>query len=202
MQLSLQEAAFVVGEEPWRSLTLFLFLLLGGETTLVPAMGLAVAGWVEVWRVFLLLAAATVVSDVLWYLSGRFVDALPVRRVWGIGWVVRRVDARLAPLLQAHPAKVVFLSKFVFGARATVQFLCGMYRIPLYRYLLASLGGVLVWALVIWLLLARVGRWVPLEESVRWFSLVVGGVLLLVVGLHLLVKRLWWRAMLREGEGN
>lgn len=196
--MALTEWAQAVSHEPLRSFVIFLLLLVGGETTLVPVMGLSVAGWVEPWRVLVLLGAATVVSDVLWYLLGVGADRLPLRRIWGVRWVVRHLDDGVAPVLRQHPAKIVFLSKFVFGARSSVQMLCGMYRVPISRYLLASLAGVMAWGAGVWFLLAVAARWVPVENGVRWFALAVGGVFLLTFALHILVRRVWWRGVLEE----
>ncbi|MCR4330867.1 MAG: VTT domain-containing protein [Patescibacteria group bacterium] len=133
----------------------FIGLLLGGETVLVPAVYLSAVGILNPFLVFTLALAATLISDSLWYLFGKLMyqtrkllpgEQLNTKRLKQR--FIHRVYARVTPkieLLSAafvkNPIKILVISKFIYGTRTAIQVLSGIYRIPYRRYLTGDLTG-------------------------------------------------------------
>lgn len=124
----------------------FVGLLLGGETVLLPALYLAVIGVLNGWYVMGVMIAATVISDGFWFTIGRGI--IPA-------FMQRFVNKKRAHQLQTFSNIVagkeliiLFYSKFIYGTRIAAQVLCGARKVSLYSYLsintcaVISLGAV------------------------------------------------------------
>lgn len=134
---------------------IFLGLLLGGETVLVPAVYLSTVGILDPLFVFALALAATLISDSLWYLFGKLMyqtrkllpeEQLNTKRLKQR--FAHRMYARITPKIERlsavfveNPIKILVVSKFVYGTRTAMQVLSGIYRIPYQRYLVGDLLG-------------------------------------------------------------
>lgn len=124
---------------------LFLLLILGGESVLLPALRLNLGNERYLLLVLALAVLASVTSDLFWYAVGRFAAAIPalagnryVRRAKSQRWVQ-------GGQFEAHWKKALVLSKFVYGARASAQVLCGATQRPMAIYLpLNALGTLLL----------------------------------------------------------
>src|SRR4051812_22138626 len=115
-------------EQPY--LLLFLALLLGGETVLVPAVYLALVGKLEIAPVVGVASVATILSDSVWFCVGRF---LAFERLCRIRWLGKRwpqVLTSTSDLFRRHGLKLVFISKFLYGTRIAAQMLAGVTRLP------------------------------------------------------------------------
>ncbi len=127
-------------------LIVFSGLMIGGELALVPAIYFAVEGTLQLSVVLALVVIATLLSDTLWYVVGRWID-----REWlfQLSFFARRRDTMdwLSLVLRDRVFSIVFMSKFIHGTRWPLQILCGMHQIPYRSYIVASLGGAFLWAL-------------------------------------------------------
>lgn len=132
--------------------TLFFVLCVGGESTLVPILYATALGYIDIKVVAILYLFSTVASDGLWYTLGRF---LPASKVFAIPLLEKRLSLfeSVGIVVDSHPAKIVFFSKFVFGTRLITQVLCGMRSIPFLRFMWASLLGASVWLTLLYTLL-------------------------------------------------
>lgn len=123
---------------------LFLLLILGGETVLLPALCLNLGNVRYLLAVLALAVLASVVSDLFWYSLGRFAATIPalagnryVRKATSQRWIQRAH-------FETHWKKVLVLSKFVYGTRASAQVLCGVTRRPMALYLPVNALGTLL----------------------------------------------------------
>ncbi len=120
---------------------IFVGLLLGGETVLLPALYLGVTGVLNTTYVVIIMLVCTIISDTFWYAFGH--GALPkVMRISLKGRVQNQVD-RFRGVVQGKELKILFLSKFVYGTRIAAQVLAGLHRVPFGRYFLVNVTAVL-----------------------------------------------------------
>lgn len=117
-------------------LFIFVGLLFVGELVLLPAIYLSTTGRLELSYVVGVAIAATVVSDLAWYVAGRTFPATALRRLPGRG--TSKLVTGLNALFASRGAQVLFLSKFVYGTRVIAQLLAGLHRMPLRIYLLVN----------------------------------------------------------------
>lgn len=121
-------------------LFLFVGMFFAGETILLPAIFLAITGRLSLAQVILIATAATLLSDLVWYASGRWFPRSALQRLPGRG-TSRLVDG-LDRLFARQGARVVFLSKFVYGTRTAAQILAGVHDMPFRVYFAANILGV------------------------------------------------------------
>lgn len=126
---------------------LFVGLLFAGEALLLPAIFLAISGTLGLAPVILIAISATLLSDIAWYASGRRLPRSALRRLPGQG-TSRLVDG-LDRLFTRRGAQLVFLSKFVYGTRVVAQLLAGAHHMPVRRYLVANVLGVVALTLTL-----------------------------------------------------
>src|SRR4051812_25995630 len=134
-------------EQPY--LLLFVTLLLGGETVLVPALYLALIGKLQIAPVIAVASLATILSDCAWFFVGRLLPAERLSRIRWLGKKWPQVLAKSSGLFHRHGLKLVFISKFLYGTRIASQMLAGVARLPFVRYLMVNAGSVFVWLTLI-----------------------------------------------------
>jgi membrane protein DedA with SNARE-associated domain len=122
-------------------LFLFVGLLLGGETILLPAIYLALTGIYSIYAVMGIMILATVISDLFWYFIGRGIMPSLTKRM--IKERVRDELHRLLHIVHNRPLHILYLSKFVYGTRIAAQVMCGMKKAPLWKYLLVNIFGII-----------------------------------------------------------
>ena len=129
-------------------IVLFVGMLFGGETFLLPAVYLSIIDAVDIGAVVIIAAISTVISDTFWYFVGKYV---PIDRI--LSWrLFKKKEAFIRKMLltfEKHSLRIVFLSKFVYGTRTTAQILAGTVRAPFIPYLLTNCLGVFVYLGVI-----------------------------------------------------
>lgn len=142
---------------------LFLALLVGGETVLMPALYLAMTNRIELVPLFVLSLVATALADTTLYVVGRF---LPWGRVESSRLVRRRFAVFKVALdsFIRNRLRYLFLSRFVYGTRSVVQVLCGATRLPVVRYAAVNLAGAAVWLSLL------TGLVVAMDMSLAWFQ--------------------------------
>ena len=122
-------------------------MLFVGELVLLPAIYLAVTARLELAYVISLAITATMLSDFALYFLGRRFPAKALQRLPGRG--TNKLVNGLDRLFTQRGARVLFLSKFVYGTRAVAQILAGVHDMPLRVYLIANTLGVATLTLVL-----------------------------------------------------
>lgn len=137
-------------------LWLFLSLLVAGETVLLPAIYLGIAGRMSLVVVLGVSLLAVLVADSLWYALGR---RLPRERVFRLPFVRRhrREVERLERSLRGKVLRFLVVSKLVYGSRIAAQVACGVGKVPFRRYCGANAAATLV----------PIGAFVGLAYAVR-----------------------------------
>ena len=168
-------------------LYLFIGLVFGGESVLLPAIYLAILGKLELPLVFSLSIFATIISDSFWYFIGRRV---PHNKLLKFVGELRTWAERLSALFVRNSFFVIILSKFMYGTRTATQILAGVYKVTFHQYILADIIGVLGLNVifVIFSILARAGS-LSIEDFSKQVtvSLVVLGTL--AVLFHIVAKK-------------
>ncbi len=129
-------------------LLLFLGMLVGGETFLLPAAYLAAKGALSFPLLFLFSAMATLISDTVWYSIGRF---FKLERIlsWKMFSKKQELSLKIFSGFQNHSEKFLFLSKFLYGTRTLAQVLSGSIRMPFIKYSIVNLAGILSYLVLI-----------------------------------------------------
>lgn len=169
--------------------SVFLGLVVPGETIVIASGFLAWQGLFDVKDVILVAALGAIIGDSIGYELGRHFG-----RPWLLShgrWIgltprrVRRVDAFFA----RHGGKAVLLGRFVAVVRSVAPFIAGSSRMPYGPFLLYNAAGAIVWAPSAVLIGYALGESWHLAE--RWLgragAIGVGVVLLVLLGLG------WWR---------
>ena len=113
---------------------IFLALIIGGETVLLPALYLAVSDTLfSLPVVFLISLFATIVADLILYVLGRSISSQSLFSHPFFSKYRERM-ASLSSLFQSHALLILFSSKFVYGTRSLVQILCGRHHVPFIKY--------------------------------------------------------------------
>lgn len=122
-------------------LYIFVGMIFLGEIVLIPAIYLAVTGQLDIVLVIVLSVIAPLLSGFLWYYAGRRFPASALERIPGKR--SSQLVSGLDRLFRRNGVQVLFLSKFVYGARITAHILSGVYDMPLRSYFLANILGTL-----------------------------------------------------------
>ncbi len=161
---------------------------LPGETALITASILASRGKVELPLVIVCAVAASVAGDNLGYLVGRHYG----RRLPGHnrlpfaehrGGVIEKGDGFFAK----HGGKAVALGRFVTGVRVVVALLAGVNRLPWRVFAVWNVLGAALWATTVGVLAYYVGQ--AIEHDLLYGGLIAVGIVLLIVGVHVVAHR-------------
>lgn len=183
---SLQPLLTHLADHPYAFI--FVGLLFAGELILLPAIYLAITGWLQLEYVFAVAVPAMALSDLVWHYLGRSVPRARLERL--AGGRIGRGMARVERMLLRRGPQILVGSKFIYGTRTAAQVLSGVHKLPLRIYLVANSLGVmlLIGALcaVGYSVRGTVGRLDEVVESMEITFLVF--VVIAVLG-HLLVAR-------------
>jgi membrane protein DedA with SNARE-associated domain len=127
----------------------FVGLVLFGGVILTPIVYLATIDAINTFHLTLLVTAAAVFSDSLWYALGRY---LTKERLYSLPYLRNRMKQteRFSAFYERNGIRVVFLAKFVYGTRVVTQILAGMHRANFWKYLFAVTVGSVGW---MWMLI-------------------------------------------------
>ncbi len=178
--------------EPVLSGNPYFFLFIGffffGESVFLPALYLALFGPLNVSIIVGLMISGALLSDVIWYVLGRFIPRERLRTM--IGQRLSKGMNSIEEVFQDNRFKILFVSKFVYGTRTAVQILSGAFRTRFTTYFLVNIIGTtaLIGGIVAIALAAH--------STVETFTQSVGRIkttffvfVVAVVGLHILIKR-------------
>lgn len=178
-------------------LMLFVGLLLVGEAVLLPALYLATTGRLDPFAVIIVAVVATMLSDLVWFLLGRWSPAGAVEKM-------RRrhsghVVDRLQNLFSRNSSRLLFLSKFVYGTRIAAQILAGALDMRFRSWAVINFAAVvtitLAMAALAW---GVVGTTQRMEDLVRHIEVAFLLFLLLAIAAYLIIgmrmRKRWFRS--------
>ena len=106
-----------------------------------------------------------VLGDIGLYGLGRLASATP----WARRWAPPERFAHGRDWLQKHVIKVVFVSRFLPGARLPTYTACGYVRASLSQFALAAVGATLIWTTLLFGVSLHLGRFLAEHLGVwRW----------------------------------
>ena len=159
-------------------------LILLGTFVLEDAATILAAMDVQVGQVTLIVALAAlyvgiVVGDVGWYGLGRLAAVTP----WAKRWAPVERFAHSRDWLQQHVVKVVFISRFLPGARLPTYTACGYFRASLRQFAAAAIGATLIWTTLLFSVSLHVGRFLAEHLGVwRWAGMAGFAVTIVLLG--------------------
>lgn len=170
----------------------YIFLFIGffifGETVFLPALYLALFGPLNVTHITGLMVFAALLSDVIWYLVGRYIPYDRLRRM--IGQRLTHTMDSIEDVFRENRLKILFVSKFVYGTRTVVQILSGVFRTRFVPYFLVDIagtvtliGGIVAVALVTH---STVETFMTSVDRAKMTFVVF---VLAVIALHIIIKR-------------
>lgn len=122
--------------------SVFIGLVIGGESVLLPALYLATQKVLSIEYVWGLSLLATAISDTVWYYIGY---KFSLQRLSGIPFFKKHIDTVhiLSRLFRKHGLLLIFISKFVYGTRVASQVLSGSIKISFIKYFFVNMAGVI-----------------------------------------------------------
>ena len=104
-------------------------------------------------------------GDVGLYGLGRLAVSTP----WARRWASPERFGHSRDWLQKHVVKVVFVSRFLPGARLPTYTACGYFRASLRYFAMAAIGATLIWTTLLFSVSLHVGRYLAEHLGVwRW----------------------------------
>ena len=162
-----------------------------GETILITAAALASQGHGNIVEIIGVAIAAAVTGALLAYGIGRGWGRELLGRWPWFERVSRSGVERSEEFFHRHGSKAVFLGRFVPVVRATLGWLAGVGRMRFGRFMVWNVAGAVVWGCLIGIAAYYLGAAVvkAIERDLGVGVAVVAGIVLLLVGIHLLRRR-------------
>jgi membrane protein DedA with SNARE-associated domain len=165
-------------------------LIILGTFVLEDAATVLAAMDVQVGRVALAVALASlyagiVLGDLGLYGMGRLAAHVP----WAARLVPPERLKRGAAMLNPHVTKVVFVSRFLPGARLPTYTACGYFGVDFRRFTVAAIGATLIWTSLLFGVSLHVGRLI-MEHLGPWRWVGVAGFVLTLLLVGRLAARL------------
>jgi membrane protein DedA with SNARE-associated domain len=163
-----------------------------GETALIAAGALASQGHGNIVAIVAVAVVAAIAGALFGYAVGR---------LWGrellVHWpwferVSHRGVERSQEFFERHGPKAVFLGRFVPVLRATLGWMAGIGRMRFGSFMVWNVAGAVVWACLIGLAAYYLGAAVvdAVQRDLGIGLAVIAGILLLLLGIHLVRRRL------------
>ncbi len=159
-------------------------LILLGTFVLEDAATILAAIDVQVGQVTLAVALIAlymgiVLGDVGLYGLGRLAVSTP----WARRWAPPDRFAHSRGWLQKHVFKVVFISRFLPGARLPTYTACGYFKTNLSQFALAAIGATLIWTTLLFGVSLHLGRFLAEHLGVwRWAGMAGFALTVLLAG--------------------
>ena len=154
------------GQDPMIQGVLILLgtFVLEDAATILAAMDVQV-GKVSLAVALIALYLGIILGDVGLYGLGR----LAVETPWARRWVPPERFGSSREWLQKHVVKVVFVSRFLPGARLPTYTACGYFRASLRHFALAAIGATLIWTTLLFSVSLHIGSFMAEHLGVwRW----------------------------------
>ena len=184
----------VISTHPY--LIVFVGLLLGGETVLLPAIYFSITGVLNVWYVMSIMFLATIISDGFWYSIGRGFGPKCIQTI-----VRNKRKAQLAKLSQVISGKelgILFYSKFIYGTRIAAQIFCGARKVNFFSYSIVNALAISSLGFAYYVLVRSSVAIVTSQSETQYLLLALWALIIVVAALiHFLVysviKRKWYQ---------
>ncbi|HVS85939.1 MAG TPA: DedA family protein [Gaiellaceae bacterium] len=163
-----------------------------GETALIASAALASQGKGNVVASIALAVLAAVLGALLGYVVGRTRGRELLARWAWFERVSHRGVEKSDAFFQRHGSKAVFFARFVPVLRATLGWMAGIGRMPFWPFFFWNVAGAVVWGCLVGLAAYYLGDAVvtTIERSLGVGIAVLAGIVALLVGVHLLRRRL------------
>lgn len=131
---------------------IFLGIIFLGGLVLLPAMYLSTTGTINLGVLLVITLAAALFADSFWYFIGATAKK---KRFYALPLIRTRLEQAKAfsGFFEKHGVLLVFVAKFVYGARLASHILAGVHRLPFFKFIVAVLSGTAVWFGVFYTLL-------------------------------------------------
>jgi membrane protein DedA with SNARE-associated domain len=162
-----------------------------GETALIASGALASQGHGNIVAIISVAVAAAVLGALAGYVLGfRWGHDLLGRWSWFERVTSKGVE-QSEEFFHRHGSKAVFLGRFLPVVRATIGWIAGIGRMQFGRFLVWNVAGAVVWACLIGLLSYYLGAAVveAVQRDVGIGVALIAGILLVLLGIHLLRRR-------------
>ncbi|HYE60270.1 MAG TPA: VTT domain-containing protein [Candidatus Kapabacteria bacterium] len=120
---------------------IFLGLLVGGESVLIPAVYLTFIHVLSAPTLIVLSICATVISDTFWYIMGRRITHERISNSTMLKRYHKGIETA-GRLVRTYGIPFLIISKFVYGTRTAMQVLAGLERIPYAIYMIVNMIGI------------------------------------------------------------
>ncbi|MBI2023568.1 VTT domain-containing protein [Candidatus Giovannonibacteria bacterium] len=175
---------------------IFIGLLTGGETVLLPALYIAVTnGALDIKLVVAINILATVISDSFWYILGRWINK---ETILSSRFFSKKLSGArdFSEFFERHSLYAVFISKFIYGTRMITQVLAGMHKTSFIKYMAVDIMGILsltgVFLILIEFLQVSIGMMLKLTYGTEIiFGIFVIIVLILLSLFKRIIKKKW-----------
>lgn len=114
---------------------------LPGDSLLFAAGTFAALGSLNIWFLFVLLAAAAVLGDTVNYWIGHYLGD----RAYNIKWIKREYMDRTATFFDKYGRKTIFLARFVPIVRTFAPFVAGVGKMSYPAFISYNVFGGIVW---------------------------------------------------------
>jgi membrane protein DedA with SNARE-associated domain len=163
-----------------------------GETALIAAAALASQGHGSIVATIALAITAAVTGALLAYGIGRHWGRELLSRWPWFERVSHRGVQGSQEFFDRHGSKAVFLGRFVPVLRATLGWMAGIGEMRFMNFLLWNVAGAVTWGCAIGLTAYYLGQAVvqAVERDLGIGLAAIAGIVLLLVGIHLLRRRL------------
>ncbi len=168
---------------------IFFGLIFGGEVILLPAIFLASTGYLNMVYVVLIALTATTLSDILWYLLGRY---LTKEKLYKLPVLKNRKDLadKLSTFFEKHDLKIMVAAKYIYGIRIIVQIIAGMHNMKFGRYLAVNMFAIAAFLGILVLISSTIATSLSVFEDIT-SNLITGLTIfaVIVVCSHILIKK-------------
>ncbi len=114
---------------------------LPGDSLLFAAGTFAALGALNIWLLFLLLAAAAVLGDTVNYWVGHYIG----ERAYNIKWIKREYLERTQHFFDKYGRSTIFLARFVPIVRTFAPFVAGIGQMPYGAFISYNIFGGVAW---------------------------------------------------------
>lgn len=179
---------------PFLECSVFLGLLVPGETVMLLAGALSALGTLETRLAFSLATVGAVLGDNLSYLLGQLVDQSYFEKRDRFLLVRREHIHRVNTFFDRHGGKTIFFGRFLTGFRSVAPFAAGLVKMEYRTFFLYNVAGAVLWSAVFFGLGYFFGKnWQEIESWLQrlWYVLALALAFYLAYRYRQRLERFW-----------